>query len=173
MGRLERVHHGPGAARLLQGLDIERVRGERLSFSADGQGGVAGGVVGGVVGGLPETPAAVRVGGNIKEPKKLKHVQPNYPAIARQARVQGTVILECQISPQGRVTEARVTDAMRGLARGRTTILIAHRLQTARTADRVAVLHAGRLAELGTHDELLALGGRYAAMWSAYESATR
>ena len=70
------------------------------------EGGVPGGVVGGVVGGLPDAPppppqAAVRVGGQIKEPKKLKNVAPVYPDIAKQARVQGVVILECTISPAG------------------------------------------------------------------------
>ncbi len=71
------------------------------------EGGVPGGVVGGVIGGLPDAPPpvqAVRVGGQIKEPKKLKNVPPVYPDIAKQARVQGVVILECTISPQGRVT---------------------------------------------------------------------
>jgi periplasmic protein TonB len=75
------------------------------------EGGVAGGVVGGVVGGLPDAPPppeAVRVGGNIKEPKKLKTVDPAYPAIAKQARVQGIVILECTIDPQGRVRDVKV-----------------------------------------------------------------
>lgn len=75
------------------------------------EGGVPGGVVGGVVGGLPEAPPppqAVRVGGQIKEPKKLKAVAPNYPDIAKQARVQGIVILECTISPQGKVTDVKV-----------------------------------------------------------------
>jgi protein TonB len=51
---------------------------------------------------------AVRVGGQIKEPKKLKHVAPAYPDIAKQARVQGVVILECTISPQGKVTDVKV-----------------------------------------------------------------
>ena len=75
------------------------------------EGGVPGGVVGGVVGGLPEAPPpgqAVRVGGQIKEPKKLKDVKPNYPDIAKQARVQGVVILECTISPQGKVTDVKI-----------------------------------------------------------------
>jgi len=75
------------------------------------EGGVPGGVVGGVVGGLPDAPPppqAVRVGGQIKEPKKLKNVNPAYPDIAKQARVQGVVILECTISPQGRVTDVKV-----------------------------------------------------------------
>ena len=75
------------------------------------EGGVPGGVVGGVVGGLPDAPPpaqAVRVGGQIKEPKKLKNVTPAYPDIAKQARVQGVVILECTISPQGKVTDVKV-----------------------------------------------------------------
>ena len=75
------------------------------------EGGVPGGVVGGIVGGMPEAPpppAAVRVGGQIKEPKKLKNVAPAYPDIAKQARVQGVVILECTISPQGKVTDVKI-----------------------------------------------------------------
>jgi len=75
------------------------------------EGGVPGGVVGGVVGGLPDAPPptqAVRVGGQIKEPKKLKDVKPTYPDIAKQARVQGVVILECTISPQGKVSDVKV-----------------------------------------------------------------
>ena len=75
------------------------------------EGGVAGGVVGGVVGGLPEAPAQVtepiRVGGQIKEPKIIKRTQPVYPDIARQARVQGVVIMECVISPKGTVTTCK------------------------------------------------------------------
>jgi len=90
---------------------------EGIDLGTDGgvpggvDGGVPGGVVGGVVGGLPDAPPpmqAVRVGGQIKEPKKLKNVPPVYPDIARQARVQGVVILECTISPQGKVTEVKV-----------------------------------------------------------------
>jgi protein TonB len=63
------------------------------------------------VGGLPDAPPppqAVRVGGQIKEPKKLKNVAPVYPDIAKQARVQGVVILECTISPQGKVMGVKV-----------------------------------------------------------------
>ena len=77
--------------------------------------GVEGGAVGGVVGGLPEAPRpdqAVRVGGQIKEPKRLVDVRPVYPDIAKQARVQGIVIVECTIDGQGRVVDAKV---MRGI----------------------------------------------------------
>ncbi|GAA2829471.1 hypothetical protein GCM10020220_017950 [Nonomuraea rubra] len=54
------------------------------------------------------------------------------------------------------------------MLRGRTVIAIAHRLQTAHDADRVAVMRDGRLTELGTHDELVAAGGAYAALWHSW-----
>jgi len=62
-------------------------------------------------------------------------------------------------------TEARVAQAMQVVSRGRVTVLIAHRLQTAQTADRIAVMVDGRIAELGSHDQLLARDGSYASMW--------
>ena len=65
-------------------------------------------------------------------------------------------------------TEARVVRAMGLVSEGRTTLLIAHRLQTAMTADRIVVLDGGRVVETGRHAELLDSGGRYAAMWRAF-----
>ncbi len=62
-------------------------------------------------------------------------------------------------------TEAVVEHAMERLMSGRTVILIAHRLSTAKRADRVGVVAAGSLAELGSHDELVAAGGRYAELY--------
>jgi protein TonB len=95
----------------------ELLTDEGLDLGADGgveggvAGGVPGGVIGGIVGGLPDAPPpqkAIRVGGQIKQPKKLKDVAPVYPDIAKQARVQGVVILECTISPQGKVQNVKV-----------------------------------------------------------------
>ena len=52
-------------------------------------------------------------------------------------------------------------------SQGRTTILIAHRLQTARLAQRILVVDDGRVIEDGSHDTLLAMGGEYTALWNA------
>ena len=67
-------------------------------------------------------------------------------------------------------TEAKVNRAMGVVSSGRTTILIAHRLQTARRADRILVLEGGRVVEQGSHDDLVAAGGRYASMWQAFDA---
>ncbi len=92
-------------------------------------------------------------------------------ALARAELVDPAILLlDEATSNLDLLTEARVTAAMQMVASGRTTVVIAHRLQTARAADRIGVLAGGRLAELGTHDELLAHDGHYAAMWRAYEA---
>ena len=94
-------------------------------------------------------------------------------ALARAQLVDPAIlILDEATSNLDLLTEARVSAAMDRVARGRTTIVIAHRLQTARGADRIAVLDSGRLAEIGSHDELLAAGGRYAGMWTAFQTAS-
>ncbi|MFF4590155.1 ABC transporter ATP-binding protein [Streptomyces sp. NPDC001388] len=71
-------------------------------------------------------------------------------------------------------TTARHTErALAAVLRGRTVIAIAHRLHTAHDADRVAVMEDGRLTELGAHEELVAAGGAYAALWRTWHGEPR
>jgi ATP-binding cassette subfamily B protein len=67
-------------------------------------------------------------------------------------------------------SEAKVSRAMGIVASGRTTVLIAHRLQSARRTDRILVVEHGKIVEQGSHDTLLAAHGRYWSMWQASES---
>ena len=91
-------------------------------------------------------------------------------ALARARLVDPAILLlDEATSTLDLASEARVTRAMGAVAEGRTTLLIAHRLQTARGADRIVVIDDGRIVEQGTHADLLARGGRYAAMWRAFE----
>ncbi len=81
------------------------------------------------------------------------------------------LILDEATSNLDLATEAEVQRAMNLASQGRTTLLIAHRLQTARSATRIVVVEEGRLVEDGSHDELVAAGGRYAELWDAFDSA--
>jgi len=69
-------------------------------------------------------------------------------------------------------TEAAIQRSLERVARDRTSIVIAHRLSTIRHADRIHVLHHGRIVEVGTHGALLAADGRYAALWRVQTGAS-
>ncbi|HUY85948.1 MAG TPA: ABC transporter ATP-binding protein, partial [Acidimicrobiales bacterium] len=90
-------------------------------------------------------------------------------SLARVALVDPRIlILDEATSNLDPATEAVVESAIDKLAGGKTLISIAHRLTTAQRADRVVVVADGQLAEVGSHDELVALGGTYAKMYSAW-----
>ena len=69
-------------------------------------------------------------------------------------------------------TEARIEEALSTLLAGRTAVVIAHRLSTIRDADRIVVVEGGRVVEQGSHDQLLATGGRYAQLYTDWEHTT-
>ncbi|HEX4865779.1 MAG TPA: ABC transporter ATP-binding protein, partial [Acidimicrobiales bacterium] len=91
-------------------------------------------------------------------------------ALARAELVNPAILLlDEATSNVDLATEARVSRAMNAVSQGRTTVVIAHRLQTARRSERIIVLDGGRVVESGSHDQLVAAGGRYAEMWKSFE----
>jgi ATP-binding cassette subfamily B protein len=80
----------------------------------------------------------------------------------------GLLILDEATSAVDPATERRVSEALRRLSAGRTSITIAHRLSTAEGADTIFVLDRGRIVERGRHDELIEMGGVYAALYRSW-----
>ena len=92
-------------------------------------------------------------------------------ALARAALVDpAALVLDEATSNLDPGTEAAVERALENLMQRRTVIVVAHRLSTIRRADRIVVIDGGRLVEMGSHEELVALGGRYSALATAWES---
>jgi ATP-binding cassette subfamily B multidrug efflux pump len=84
-------------------------------------------------------------------------------ALIRNPRI---LILDDALSSVDTQTEDKILNHLRDVMQGRTTIFISHRVSTVRNADRIAVLYGGRIVELGTHDELLALNGYYSDLYN-------
>jgi ATP-binding cassette, subfamily B, bacterial len=105
--------------------------------------------------------------------QKLSGGQRQRVSIARAVLADPPVlVLDEATSAVDNETEAAIQRSLIHVAEGRTTVVIAHRLSTVRHADRIHVLEAGRVVEAGVHDELVASGGLYAALWRVQTGET-
>jgi ABC-type multidrug transport system fused ATPase/permease subunit len=116
---------------------------------------------------LPEGLAtAVGAGGLTLSPAQAQQV-----ALARLVLADPhTLVLDEATSLLDPRAARHLERSLAAVVEGRTVVAIAHRLHTASDADRVAVVEDGRVTELGSHDELLALGGSYAALWRSWQA---
>jgi len=83
-------------------------------------------------------------------------------AVMREPKI---LILDDALSSVDTYTEEKILGQLRGVMRGRTSVIVSHRISTVRDADMICVLDDGQIVEQGTHDELLALGGEYADLY--------
>jgi ATP-binding cassette subfamily B protein len=87
-------------------------------------------------------------------------------ALARAVMIDPAIlILDDALSAVDTYTEEEILSRLRGVMRQRTSIIVSHRISTVRDADQIFVLNAGRIAERGAHEQLVAQNGLYAAMY--------
>ncbi|WP_415926928.1 ATP-binding cassette domain-containing protein [Methylobacterium sp. 4-46] len=137
-------------------------RGARGHAAGHGRGPRAG-----PRGGLRRRPAGRRRGGARRRGAALSGGERQRLSVARAIlRDAPILVLDEATAAADPVNEREIQRALGALARGRTVLVIAHRLASIVDADRIVVLDAGRIAESGDHAGLLARGGRYARYWS-------
>jgi ABC-type multidrug transport system fused ATPase/permease subunit len=109
--------------------------------------------------------SAIGPGGQALDPAKVQQL-----ALARLILANpDTLILDEATSSLNPRAARHLERSLAAVVHGRTVIAIVHRLHTARDADRIAVVEAGRITELGTHEELLGRGAGYASLWHAWQ----